>query len=304
MATMQQKPRAVRAWILACRPKTLIGAVVPVMIGCAAAVGPLEAAGRPFSWGAAAACLLFAVLAQIAANLINDLFDYLKGSDGADRLGPTRAVAAGWIAPRAMRRAIFIVCGAACVAGLPLVAAGGWPIVLVGAVSLLFAFLYTAGPWPLAYHGWGDVLVLTFFGLVAVGFTAYVQTGAWSWRATQAGLSCGLVIETLLMVNNYRDRDTDRASGKRTLVVRFGAAFGRWGYLLAGVLAVALYLPEAIVADRPMLMLPALYLVAHVRTWRMMVRLDHGRALNRILGRTSLNMLLYGALAATGMWLD
>ena len=151
-----EKPGVFRAWVLASRPKTLAAAAVPVLVGCA-----LAYSDGCFRWPEALLCTLFAFLMQIDANLINDLFDYLKGSDRGDRLGPRRACAEGWIAPRAMKRGILCTTLAACVAGLGLLRYGGPELIAVGAVCVLFAFLYTAGPYPLAYHGWGDLLVVS-----------------------------------------------------------------------------------------------------------------------------------------------
>jgi len=151
-----EKPGVFRAWVLASRPKTLAAAAVPVLVGCA-----LAYSDGCFRWPEALLCTLFAFLMQIDANLINDLFDYLKGSDRGDRLGPRRACAEGWIAPRAMKRGILCTTLVACVAGLGLLRYGGPELIAVGAVCVLFAFLYTAGPYPLAYHGWGDLLVVS-----------------------------------------------------------------------------------------------------------------------------------------------
>ena len=163
--------------MLAARPKTLTGAAVPVMLGCASA-----ASAGSFDLLPAVLCLLFAFLMQIDANLINDLWDYLKGSDGKDRLGPERACAQGWITPRAMRRGIALTTAAACITGCGLLFYGGLWLIAVGALCVAFAFLYTAGPYPLAYHGWGDLLVLVFFGFVPVGCTSYVLSGGWTWQ--------------------------------------------------------------------------------------------------------------------------
>jgi 1,4-dihydroxy-2-naphthoate octaprenyltransferase len=244
--------------------------------------------------------MLFAMLMQVAANFINDLYDHLKGTDGDDRLGPARACASGWITPTAMRRGIVVVCIVACLCGLPLVYYGGWWLVAIGALCVLFAYLYTGGPYPLAYHGWGDVLVLVFFGLVPVGLTAWLQ-GCTRWGAMlRAGVACGLVIDTLLMVNNYRDRDTDRASGKRTVVVRLGEPFGRWAYLLLGVAAVLLVASAAYTEGRPWLLLPLLYLLPHAAAWRALVRIGCGKELNAVLGRTSMDMLIFGILTVAG----
>ena len=237
MTTKEIRTDSLRAWLLAARPKTLTGAAVPVMLGCG-----LAAADGGFVLLPAVLCLAFALLMQIDANLINDLWDYLKGSDGEDRLGPERACAQGWITPKSMRRGIAATTLAACAAGCGLIAYGGWWLIAVGAACVLFAFLYTAGPYPLAYHGWGDMLVLLFFGFVPVGCTYYVLCGGWTWQVAVVAAACGLVIDTLLMVNNYRDREQDARSGKRTLVVRLGERAGQRLYLLSGFAAAALCL--------------------------------------------------------------
>ena len=170
------KTNSPRAWLLAARPKTLSAAAVPVMVGSALAAADL---GADFQVLPCVLCFLFAFIMQIDANFINDYFDFRKGSDRTDRLGPERACAQGWITPRAMQGGIVVTTLLACVAGLPLLWIGGWELLLVGAVCVLFAFLYTLG---LSYRGWGDVLVLVFFGWVPVCFTYYLQTGVWTWH--------------------------------------------------------------------------------------------------------------------------
>ena len=227
------------AWLLAARPKTLTAALVPVLMG----------SGLAFSDGAfqtpmAVLCLLFACTMQIAANFINDLYDYQKGTDREDRLGPRRACAEGWITPRAMRIGIGLTLLAACLCGLGLLYLswgklphGGWELIAVGVTCILFAFLYTT---YLSYRGWGDVLVLVFFGFVPVGGTYYVQTGMLNADVLVLSVVAGLVIDTLLMVNNYRDVEQDKISGKQTLVARLGARFGRQAYLALGIAAVLL----------------------------------------------------------------
>jgi 1,4-dihydroxy-2-naphthoate octaprenyltransferase len=169
------KRNSLQAWILAARPKTLAGAITPVMIGCA-----LAFADGKFNWIPALICCLFAGLMQVAANFINDLFDFLKGTDREDRLGPERACAQGWITPAGMKRGIAVTTLLACCVGLGLLSYGGWGMIPVGLACVVFAFLYTAGPYPLAYHGWGDVLVLIFFGFVPVGCTFYVMAHSWN----------------------------------------------------------------------------------------------------------------------------
>ena len=233
----------------------------------------------------------------------NDLWDYLKGSDGEDRLGPERACAQGWITPKSMRRGIAATTLAACAAGCGLIAYGGWWLIAVGAACVLFAFLYTAGPYPLAYHGWGDMLVLLFFGFVPVGCTYYVLCGGWTWQVAVVAAACGLVIDTLLMVNNYRDREQDARSGKRTLVVRLGERAGQRLYLLSGFAAAALCLGLWGDGRTWAALLPLLYLPPHVAAWRRMVRIGRGRELNAILGARSRNILLFGLLLTLGLLL-
>ena len=190
--TSATPPGALRAWLLAARPKTLAAAAVPVLLGCA-----LACAADAFRPGAALLCFAFAFLMQIDANLINDLGDYLKGADRADRIGPERACARGWITPRAMRRGIALTTLAAAACGCGLLRYGGAELLAVGVACLLFAFLYTAGPCPLAYRGWGDALVLVFFGFIPVGVTCYVQTGTVPPAVAPTALAAGLVIDTL-----------------------------------------------------------------------------------------------------------
>lgn len=292
------RPHSVRAWMLAARPKTLPAAAVPVLSGCA-----LAQADGGFRWIPALLCLLFALLMQIDANLINDLFDYRKGSDRKDRLGPERACAQGWISPQAMKRGIVLTAATACAAGLCLLLYGGPELIVVGIVCVVFAFLYTAGPYPLAYHGWGDGLVIVFFGFVPVGVTYYILCHGWTAEVTVVSLACGLVIDTLLMVNNYRDREQDALSDKRTLVVRFGPKAGSLAYLTLGIAAAGLCLTLLADGYCAAALLPLAYLPFHLTAWRQMVRIGQGRELNLILGKTSRNILIFGALLTTGLLL-
>lgn len=281
-------------WIYAARPKTLTAALIPV--ATATALCYSEGRGQ---WRPAVLCALFAALMQVAANLINDLFDYLKGADRADRLGPERACAQGWITPRAMRRAIVVVVVLACAAGCGLLPYGGWPLVAIGAACVVFAFLYTT---LLSYMGCGDVLVWVFFGLVPVLGTYYVQAHALSPSAWWLAAASGLVSDTLLVLNNYRDREQDVASGKRTLIVALGGRFGSLFYLLQGVAGCLCVVATAGCGHKWAALLPLLYLVPHALTWRRMTRLS-GRALNRILGLTSANMLLFALLTVAAFLL-
>lgn len=293
------KINSLHAWLLAARPKTLTGALIPVMTGSA-----LAFLDGKFMWLPALICALFACLMQVAANFINDLFDYLKGTDREDRLGPERACAQGWISPGAMKMGILVVLLLACACGLTLIYWGGFKLIIVGVVCVAFAFFYTTGPYPLSYHGWGDVLVLLFFGFIPVGGTYYVQALSLSPGVIVVSLVCGLLIDTLLVVNNYRDRDADKKSGKRTVIVRFGEPFGRYLYLLLGIIASLLclwFLKDGYILAA---LLPQLYLILHIKTWRRMVRIHSGRELNSILGETSRNMLVMGVLLSVGMILS
>lgn len=293
------KSNSLRAWLLAARPKTLAGAATPVMIGTAVAY-----MDGKFNWIPALVCLLFAGLMQIAANFINDLYDFKKGTDREDRLGPERACAQGWISPGAMQRGISLTVIIACLIGSILLLYGGWLLIIVGALCVVFAFLYTTGPYPLSYNGWGDVLVIVFFGFVPVGGTYYVQALTWTPDVTVASLVCGLLVDTLLVVNNYRDREADARSGKRTVVVRFGEPFGRYLYLMLGVLAAGLCFVFVVNGQTLVAIAAINYLILHTLTWRKMVRIHSGQKLNSILGETSRNMLLMGLFLSLGLVLS
>lgn len=296
--TTQIRTNSLRAWLLAARPKTLTGAGVPVMLGAA-----LAAADGGFNFIPVLLCFLFAFLMQIDANLINDLGDHLKGSDGEDRLGPERACAQGWITPQAMRCGIIVVTFTACLVGSGLLFYASWWMIWLGFACVVFAFLYTTGPYPLAYHGWGDLLVLLFFGYIPVGGIYYLLCDSLPWYVLAVATACGLVVDTLLMVNNYRDREQDARSGKRTLVVRLGERTGDKLYLGLGFAAVAICLTLLIDHRIWAALLPLLYLPVHIMTWRQMVRIHSGRKLNSILGATSRNMLLFGTLLTVGLLL-
>ncbi len=288
-------PGSAKAWLLAARPKTLAAAAVPVMIGLALAFADVGTAG--FKTVPAVLCIAFAFVMQIDANFVNDYFDFVRGNDDDSRLGPRRACAQGWIEPRQMLRAFIITTAAACAVGLPLVVYGGWWLVAVGALCVVFCFLYTTS---LASRGLGDALVLVFFGLVPVCMVYYLQAGTVTLEALLASLACGLVIDTLLLVNNYRDIDADARAGKRTLVVRLGVRRGRQAYLLAGVAAVAVGLTFALFGHAWSALLPVAYLVLHYGAYRRMVIINKGKALNMVLGLTARNMFVYGLLVSVG----
>ena len=287
---------SIKAWILAARPKTLAAAATPVLLGCS-----LAYSDGNFQIIPAILCFLFAFTMQIDANFINDYFDFLKGSDREDRLGPERACAQGWITLKAMKRGITFTTLLSCIWGLLILCYSGLEMIPVGLLCILFAFLYTAGPYPLAYHGWGDVLVIVFFGFVPVGCTYYTMCHDWNWSVTIASIACGLVTDLLLMLNNYRDRDQDKISGKKTLVVRFGAKVGQRLYLLLGITASLLCFSFFCFHEPWAALLPLLFLLPHLKTWQHMVRINQGKDLNIVLGETARNIALFGVLLSLGL---
>ena len=290
-----------KAWLLAARPKTLTGAAVPVMIGAALAYVDSRAYGDDtFSWLAMVLCFLFAFIMQIDANFINDFFDFANGTDGEARLGPRRACAQGWVKLDSMKRAIAATTCTACIVGLPLVWYGGLEMILIGALCVVFCFLYTT---HFSYVGLGDVLVLVFFGVVPVCITYYLQLHAVTWQVFLASIACGLVIDALLIVNNYRDRDTDKEAGKMTVIVRLGAEAGRQLYLGVGVGAVILGAVFWIYGHPLAFFLPLVYFVLHVFTYLKIKRIDRGKALNLCLGETARNIFIYGLCVSAGVLL-
>lgn len=283
-------------WIGATRPRTLPAAVAPVLVG--AALAWHDAA---FSPGAAALCLGFALLVQIGTNLANDYYDFIRGADTAARVGPRRAVAAGLVAPATMKRAMIGVFLAAFAVGLGLVVWGGPWLIAIGVASILCGIAYTGGPWPLAYIGLGDVFVFLFFGLVAVGGTYFVQAGKLTADAVLAGVPIGLLAANILVVNNYRDVETDAAANKRTLVVRFGRGAARVQFALSWLGALALPGVFLLRGYRPWCLLPVLLLPV---AWAHLRRLRESKTpseLIALLGATGKVLALYAVLFGAGL---
>lgn len=302
MGTSSIATNSLKAWWLAARPKTLSGAVAPVLIGLTLAwADGQQTAGQTFLITPALLCLSFALLMQIDANFINDYFDFKRGIDTETRLGPKRACAEGWITPRAMQSGIVITTLAAALTGLPLIGYGGMELIAVGALCLVFCFLYTT---TLAQRGWGDLLVVVFFGLIPVAITYYIQCHTITLPLCGIALACGMATDALLIVNNYRDRDTDRSVNKRTLVVRIGERPSERLYLLIGPIAVLLCLPLGLQGYPAAALLPCLYLLSHYAAWQRMTVLKRGRELNEVLGLTARNILLFALLLSTGIILS
>lgn len=219
-------------WYLAIRPKTLPAAASPVIVGISLALG--NGVFRP---GPAIAALLAALLLQIGSNLANDVFDFKRGTDTEERTGPLRVTQAGLLSPGQVMVGMLVVFALAALAGVYLIYQGGWPILLIGILAILSAVAYTAGPFPLGYHGLGDIFVFIFFGPVAVIGTYYVQAGAVSTLSLWASLPMGFLITAILVVNNLRDIETDKKAGKRTLAVRLGHRFTQLEYFFLLILS-------------------------------------------------------------------
>ncbi len=284
----------VRAWVLASRPKTLWAAVTPVMVGTACAISV-----SGFAPGAALAALGVAISIQIGTNLSNDVLDFDRGADTKRRVGPPRAVQSGLLSRGQVWAGAWVAFGISVACGLYLVAVAGWPVLVVGAVSIASGLLYTAGPWALAYTGLGDLFVLLFFGLAAVCGTVYVQSLQVPVVAWWCGVAVGALATAILVTNNLRDREEDAFAGKRTLVVRFGPRFARFEYAALLLLAHIATLPLVPALGLwPLLSWLALPFAAVVlrSVWR-----GKGAVLNASLAATARLLLVFGVLLSTGI---
>ena len=285
-----------RAWVIACRPATLTAAVSPVLVGCGVA-----AALERFAFGPALAALLGAIAIQIGTNLANDVYDFQKGADTEARLGPLRAVQAGLLSPEQVQRGMWVAFGFATLMGVYLTAVAGWPVVAIGAASIASGIAYTGGPYPLGYHGLGDVFVLVFFGFVAVCGTVFVQAHELPATAWFAALAPGAIATAVLVVNNLRDREQDAIAGKRTLAVRYGerATLLEYGVLLC----VAEVVPPAMALDglaSPWAFLP--FATMPWASWLLQrVVSRRGRDLNPLLKQTALLLFVHSILFAVGL---
>jgi len=286
-------PSLIRIWLVAARLPTLSAAIAPVLVGTAAA--HLSQVFRPISFLLA---LLAAMLIQLGTNFVNDLYDFRRGADSAERRGPVRGLQSGAITPEQVRRAIIATFGLALLIGVYLVATHGWPILIIGTASMLAGIAYTAGPWPLAYHGLGDVFVFLFFGVVAVVGSAYLQTGGVNVAAALASVAVGLLATAILVVNNLRDIDTDRSVGKRTLAVIAGRTGTKAEYALCFLIAYALPLAMRLSGVAFIWWLPWLTLPLAVFLVRNVLTSQEGPALNRALRWTGQLHLLFGLLFA------
>ncbi len=293
MTTLTTSP--LQTWVLAARPRTLAAAFAPVLIGTTMAY-----ADGMLHVPSALVALFCALLIQIGTNLSNDYFDFQKGADSAERLGPLRVTQAGLVKPQTVKRATALVFTLACLGGAYLIWRGGWPILLIGVLSILSGIMYTAGPHALGYLGLGDLFVLVFFGPVAVGVTYYVQALTVTPEALIAGLAPGFLSVAILVVNNLRDIEGDRKVGKKTLAVRFGKRFAQWQYvvsvLAASLIPVLLYL---VFDTSPFVLIATSVLLAALPACRAVFSRS-GAALNPILGATGKLLLFYSVLFSIG----
>lgn len=240
-------------------------------------------------------CLIFAILAQITSNFANEYYDFKRGTDKKGRVGPRRGVTEGDISPKTLRNVTFATLFLACTVGCCLIPFGGWWLIPVGITIAIFALAYSTGPYPLSYHGLGDIAVLVFFGLVPVNFTYYVQAGGWSPFALLVSIAIGLMGVNVLLVNNYRDMDDDKEAGKHTTVVIFGRKVAGTFYLVSGGIAVSFLAPIWVLLPKWALFIPILYIIMHINTWRKLLSCQ-GSALNPLLGKTGRNMLVFSVL--------
>jgi 1,4-dihydroxy-2-naphthoate octaprenyltransferase len=293
---LPNRPGPLRVWVLAARIPTLPAAVVPVLVGSAVA----WTAGQFRPWPFVAA-LVASLLIQIGTNLANDYFDFRKGADTAERLGPVRVTQSGLVRPQTVRTATIVTFGLAALIGIYLSVVGGLPILVVGLLSIAAGVLYTGGPYPLAYHGLGDLTVFIFFGLVAVIGTAYLHTGEVTTFAIVSALPVAALVTAILVVNNLRDIATDRAAKKRTLAVRLGPGGTRAEYLLLLSIAYLVPLASWLLLDIPRgFWLPWLTLPLAIHLMRVVLR-HEGRPLNAALAGTGRLHLAFGILWAIGI---
>ena len=283
-------------WIIAFRPRTLPAAVAPVVIGTAMAIGH-----GVQDYTMALVAMFAAITIQIGTNLANDYFDFIKGADTPERIGPTRVTQAGLIAPSDVRNVMILVFALSAAACLVLMVHAGWLIAVIGVLSILSGIFYTAGPRPLGYMGLGEVFVLFFFGPVAVGGTYYVQSFEINWAVVVAGLAPGFLSMAIIAINNLRDRNTDCRVNKNTLAVRFGKNFAVYEYmisvLIAGLVPIAVYV---MTGERPWALLATGIIFTALPIFKVVLTKEDGPSLNNALASTGKLLLVYSVLYSIG----
>lgn len=289
-ATARPHPGALGAWKLAVRLPTLTAAVTPVIVGTAAAIRD-----DVFAAGPAVAALLGALALQVGANLANDVFDFKKGADTSERLGPPRAAAMGWLSPRQVLSGMWAAFAFAMLMGVYLTWVAGWEVVAIGLASIAAALAYTGGPWPFGYHGLGDLFTFVFFGVVAVCGTYFVQAEELNGFVVLASCAVGCTVTAILVVNNLRDIPTDRATGKRTFAVILGDRRTRWWF---AALLVAPYILAGLLDLGPWALLVLLAAPLGSRLVAPVLGGLSGPGLNPVLRATARYHLAFGALLA------
>ena len=284
-----------KSWVLATRPKTLTAAISPILVGVSLAYH--DGVILPF---VGIMTLLAAILIQVGSNFANDVFDFLKGSDREDRLGPIRVTQAGLISPGKMMKAMWLTFAIAIIIGFYLAWVGGWPIVYIGLASILSGMAYTAGPYPLGYHGWGDIFVFMFFGLIAVTGTYFLQTGLVSYDSILFGIAIGSLSTAILIVNNLRDADTDIKSGKRTLAVRLGKKFVKIEFTL--MMLIPFIIPFYILSVWDEISLYIIFILIPISI-QLIIKLYYktGKDLNYVLNDTAKFLFHYSLLTSIAL---
>lgn len=286
-------------WMLAIRPKTLPAAAAPVILGW----GIASTTGI-FKWGPALAAMVCSLMIQIGTNLVNDVVDFSKGADTDERTGPTRVTQTGLLTPRQVWQGVWVTFGIAALAGAYITWQTGWIVLLIGLASFLAGIAYTAGPYPLAYNGLGDVFVLIFFGFVAVCGTVFVTSGSLPPTAWFGGAAIGALTVNILVVNNIRDIDSDRQAGRHNIAIVFGRKTAAWEY---GIMLVFTYAVPLILVCKSLaaywVLLPLLSLPRGVSLWQVIRGDLAGQALNPILAKTAQLLLIYSVLFTLGLLL-
>ena len=285
------------AWLMAIRPQTLPVGAAPILVGVAVAE---TSAVSGIRFDLALLCLITALLLQILSNLANDFFDFKKGADTVDRLGPPRAMQQGFISSRRMKAGIAIVSISSAITGGVLVWHGGWPYVVLGILAIVSAIAYTGGPFPLGYNGLGDIFVFLFFGLVAVVGTAHLCVSHIPIIAWPAASAMGLLAVNLLVVNNVRDEHQDRANGKKTVIARWGKKFGVLQYALGLLLAYMCVGAIASLTGNYYVFLTGIIAGIGVNNLKRLV-VSTGKALNPVLGRTAMFTFLFGIILSAAL---
>ncbi len=287
---------SIKTWIMAIRPKTLTAAIAPVLMATAMAYGDgIDHIPTAFI------CLIAAISVQIGTNLANDYYDFKKGSDRPDRIGPVRVTQAGLVSPEVIKKAFIIAFAIFALSCLWLFGRGGWPIIILGIISIISGILYTAGPFPLGYIGLGDLFVLIFFGPVALGATYYLQSYEINTAVILAGFAPGLISVAILAVNNIRDIESDKKSKKRTLAVRFGRSFGLIEYMTS--IIIACLLPVFIfllILDHKEILYSSFVLLLAIPTMKDVLTSTDGPTLNKALAKTGKLLLIFSIIFSIG----